>query len=83
MLEARCRTARPNAGCPRDLGDAAFPAGSATRTLLGKAEIVLIRRAGPVPTYRGACWHSWSSYVYDLLREAAIGAGPVGKAAAR
>ena len=36
-----------NAGCPLDLGDAAFPAGTATRTLLGKAEVVLIRPGTP------------------------------------
>lgn len=72
-----------NAGCPLDLGDAAFPEGSATRTLLGKAEIVLIRRAGAVPTYRVECWRSFSTYVHGLLQEAALGAGPVGKAAAR
>ena len=33
-----------NAGCPLDLRLAAFPAGACTRTLLGKAEIVLWRR---------------------------------------
>ncbi|MCX4198657.1 sarcosine oxidase subunit gamma [Methylobacterium organophilum] len=72
-----------NAGCPLDLGDAAFPAGSATRTLLGKAEIVLIRRPGPVPTYRVECWRSFATYVYGLLQEAAFGAGPLERAAAR
>jgi sarcosine oxidase subunit gamma len=72
-----------NASCPLDLGDAAFPAGSATRTLLGKAEIVLIRRPGPVPTYRVECWRSFATYVYGLLQEAAFGAGPLERAAAR
>ena len=58
-----------NAGCPLDLGDSAFPAGSATRTLLGKAEIVLIR-----PTqerlYRVECWRSFAPYVHGFLVEA-------------
>ena len=72
-----------NAGCPLDLGDAAFPVGSATRTLLGKAEIVLIRRAGAVPAYRVECWRSFSTYVYGLLQEAAFGVGPSERAAAR
>jgi sarcosine oxidase subunit gamma len=72
-----------NAGCPLDLGDAAFPAGSATRTLFGKAEIVLIRRAGAVPTYRVECWRSFATYVHGLLQEAAFGAGPMERAAAR
>ncbi|MGE7416728.1 sarcosine oxidase subunit gamma [Methylobacterium tarhaniae] len=64
-----------NAGCPLDLGEAAFPAGTATRTLLGKAEIVLIRRPGPVPLYRVECWRSFSTYVHGFLTEAARSAG--------
>lgn len=64
-----------NAGCPLDLSDAAFPEGSATRTLLGKAEIVLIRRAGPVPNYRVECWRSFATYVHGFLAEAAFGVG--------
>ena len=68
-----------NAGCPLDLGEAAFPAGSATRTLLGKAEIVLIRRPGDVPRYRVECWRSFATYVHGFLTEAALGAGPEGR----
>ena len=63
-----------NAGCPLDLHDSAFPAGSATRTLLGKAEVVLIR-----PTqdrvYRVECWRSFSTYVQGFLIEAVHGLG--------
>ncbi len=70
-----------NAGCPLDLGDAAFPPGSATRTLLGKAEIVLIRRAKPGRCYRVECWRSFSTYVYSFLQEAALGVGPAEKVA--
>jgi sarcosine oxidase subunit gamma len=69
-----------NAGCPLDLGDAAFPAGAATRTLLGKAEIVLIRRPGPLPRYRVECWRSFSTYIYGFLQEAALGVGSTDKA---
>ncbi|AWN48711.1 sarcosine oxidase subunit gamma [Methylobacterium terrae] len=65
-----------NAGCPLDLGEAAFPPGAATRTLLGKAEIVLIRRPGSEPRYRVECWRSFATYVHGLLAEAALGAGP-------
>jgi sarcosine oxidase, subunit gamma len=64
-----------NAGCPLDLGEAAFPAGSATRTLFGKAEIVLIRRAGAAPRYRVECWRSFATYVHGLLTEASLGVG--------
>jgi sarcosine oxidase subunit gamma len=59
-----------NGGCPLDLDDAAFPAGAATRTLFGKAEIVLIR-----PTaerfYRVECGRSFAPYVQGLLQDLA------------
>ncbi|MEN3212461.1 sarcosine oxidase subunit gamma family protein [Methylorubrum populi] len=62
-----------NAGCPLDLSEAAFPPGSATRTLLGKAEIVLIR-ATAAPLYRVECWRSFATYVHGFLNEAVFGA---------
>ncbi|ABY32113.1 sarcosine oxidase subunit gamma [Methylorubrum extorquens] len=61
-----------NAGCPLDLSEAAFPPGSATRTLLGKSEIVLIR-ATAAPLYRVECWRSFSTYVHGFLNEAVFG----------
>ena len=61
-----------NAGCPLDLSETAFPPGSATRTLLGKAEIVLIRAAA-APLYRVECWRSFSTYVHGFLNEAVFG----------
>lgn len=57
-----------NAGIALDLSDAAFPAGSASRTLLGKAEVVLLRE-GPGSNYRVECWRSFGSYVHGLLTE--------------
>lgn len=57
-----------NAGIALDLSDAAFPAGSATRTLLGKAEVVLLR-PGTAPVYRLECWRSFAPYVHGLLTE--------------
>jgi sarcosine oxidase subunit gamma len=59
-----------NAGCPLDLFEASFPAGTATRTLLGKAEIVLLR-LDDAPTYRVECWRSFAAYVQEFLSEAA------------
>lgn len=59
-----------NAGVPIDLDDAAFPAGSATRTVLGKAEIVLVR-PGADRVYRVECWRSFAPYVRQYLEEAA------------
>jgi sarcosine oxidase, subunit gamma len=59
-----------NAGCPLDLEGASFPSGTATRTLLGKAEIVLLR-LDDRPTYRVECWRSFAAYVQEFLGEAA------------
>ncbi|WP_334177178.1 sarcosine oxidase subunit gamma family protein [Pseudoxanthobacter sp.] len=59
-----------NAGCALDLSDGAFPPGSATRTLLGKSEIVLIRPADD-KGWRVECWRSFSPYVQAYLNEAA------------
>lgn len=49
-----------NAGCPLDLHPSVFPAGSATRTLLGKAEIVLVRPREE-PLFRVECWRSFGT----------------------
>jgi sarcosine oxidase subunit gamma len=59
-----------NSGCPLDLSPAAFPAGSATRTLLGKAEVVLAK-TDDVPAFEVACGRSFAAYVHDFLLEAA------------
>jgi sarcosine oxidase subunit gamma len=58
------------AGCPLDLHPNAFTAGTATRTLLGKAEIVLWR-LDYAPVYRVECARSFAPYVLAFLREAA------------
>lgn len=60
-----------NAGCPLDLSAASFPTGSATRTLLAKAEIVLLR-LDDAPTYRVECWRSFAPYLHGFLTEAAL-----------
>jgi sarcosine oxidase, subunit gamma len=59
-----------NAGCPLDLHPDRFPPGSATRTLLGKAEIVLLRPT-PAPSFTVECWRSFGDYVGAFLAEAA------------
>ena len=58
------------AGCPLDLHTAVFTPGTATRTLLGKAEIVLWRLP-QTPGYRVECARSFAPYVLAFLREAA------------
>ncbi len=58
-----------NAGCPQDLSLEAFPVGAASRTILGKCEIVLLRTADDA--FRLECWRSFSDYVFTFLSEAA------------
>lgn len=58
------------AGCPLDLDPSAFAVGTATRTLLGKAEIILWR-LHEVTAYRVECARSFGSYVRDFLQETA------------
>jgi sarcosine oxidase subunit gamma len=59
-----------NGGCPLDLSDEAFPPGAATRTLLGKAEIILMRPTAAL-IYRVECWRSFAPYVFGLLTQVA------------
>jgi sarcosine oxidase, subunit gamma len=63
-----------NAGCPLDLSSRVFPGGSATRTLLGKAEIILAR-PDEVLAFEVECARSFAAYVCDFLLEAARGIG--------
>ncbi len=58
-----------SAGCPQDLRISSFPVGACSRTVLGKAEIVLWRTAKN--EFRVECWRSFSTYVFDFLELAA------------
>ncbi|NTJ44054.1 sarcosine oxidase subunit gamma family protein [Agrobacterium larrymoorei] len=58
-----------NAGCPQDLSLAVFPVGACSRTIFGKAEVVLLRVADD--TFRVECWRSFAHYVFGLLDEGA------------
>lgn len=58
-----------NAGCPQDLSLEAFPVGACSRTLFGKAEVVLLRVTED--TFRVECWRSFADYVFGLLEEGA------------
>ena len=60
-----------NAGCPLDLDLAAFPVGMCTRTILGKAEIILWRR--DAEWFRIEIARSFAAYVLAFLRESATG----------
>lgn len=56
-------------GCPQNLSDKAFPVGSATRTVMGKIEVVILRTGEN--DFRVECWRSFSDYAFALLSEAA------------
>ena len=58
-----------NAAAPRDLSLEAFPVGCASRTIFGKAEVVLLRTGGT--SFRLECWRSFAPYVWDLLVDGA------------
>ncbi|MGB7904489.1 MAG: sarcosine oxidase subunit gamma family protein [Steroidobacteraceae bacterium] len=55
------------AQCPLPLNLRDFPPGMCTRTVFGKAEIVLWRPAEQV--FRLEVWRSFATYVVELLRE--------------
>ncbi|WP_181706285.1 sarcosine oxidase subunit gamma [Chthonobacter rhizosphaerae] len=57
-----------NHGCPLDLSLSAFPVGMATRTILGKVEVVLWR-TGP-DSFRLECWRTFAEWVVAFLNEA-------------
>lgn len=58
-----------NSGCPRDLSLSAFPANTGSRTIFGKAEVVIIRSGRNA--FRVECWRSFSPYVWELLLDGA------------
>jgi len=58
-----------SAACPLDLGLAATPVGFCSRTVFGKSEIVLWRRAEEV--FQLEVWRSFLPYVHGLLALAA------------
>ena len=58
-----------NAGCPLDFDPAAFPTGMCTRSLFGKADIIIWRTGAD--EFRLEVWRSFADYVSALLREAA------------
>jgi sarcosine oxidase, subunit gamma len=59
-----------NSGCPLDLSPAAFRVGQATRTLLGKAEVILAKTED-LAAFEIACGRSFVAYVHEFLLEAA------------
>lgn len=69
-VEGGAATTLLNAGCPLDLGDRAFPPGACTRTLFGKATVVL-ERSRDADCFRMQYGRSFDGYVIGLIRAAA------------
>ena len=57
------------AGCPLDLHPTAFPVSMCTRTVFGKAEVMLWRRSAE--RFHLEVWRSFAAYVHGLLERAA------------
>jgi sarcosine oxidase subunit gamma len=73
FIKGRGAEATLNSGCPQDLSLAVFPVGACSRTVFGKAEIVLMRTAEDA--FRVECWRSFAPYVSGLLAEGAEDSG--------
>jgi sarcosine oxidase, subunit gamma len=58
-----------NGGCPQDLSPEAFPVGACSRTVLGKIEIVLWKKAEN--SLHIECWRSFSPYAFAFLTASA------------
>lgn len=69
VLTGKGARATLEAGCPQNLSDAVFPVGAATRTVMGKIEVVILRTGEQ--EFRVECWRSFSDYAFSMLSEAA------------
>jgi sarcosine oxidase subunit gamma len=69
QVSGPCASEILSTGCPLDLDPVEFPSGMCTRTLFGKAEIVLWRTGAT--EFHLEVWRSFSDYVAGCLREAA------------
>jgi sarcosine oxidase subunit gamma len=58
-------------GCPQNLNDDVFPVGACSRTILGKAEVVIWRT--DAQSYHIECWRSFSDYTFKFMVQAAKG----------
>ena len=68
MLQGKDATLVLNAGCPLDFNQSAFPVGMCTRTILGKATVIIWRLEAQ--TFHVNTWRSFAPYVWDFMIEA-------------
>ena len=69
LVSGKGARATVQSGCPQNLSDKVFPVGSATRTVMGKIEVVILRTAEN--EFRVECWRSFSDYAFAMLSESA------------
>lgn len=69
LVSGKGARATLESGCPQNLSDAVFPVGAASRTVMGKIEVVIIRTGDA--EFRVECWRSFSIYAFDFLSESA------------
>lgn len=77
LVEGPGAEATISAGCPQDLTSESFPVGACSRTILGKIEIIVWRRAEH--SFRVECWRSFSDYAWTYLQAGARDAAIVGR----
>jgi len=65
LVSGKGARATLESGCPQNLGDTVFPIGAASRTVMGKIEVVIIRTGET--DFRVECWRSFSTYAFDFL----------------
>ncbi len=71
VLEGKNAVEVLRAGCPQNLNDSVFPIGACSRTILGKAEVVVWRTGAQC--YHVECWRTFSDYVFKFMTQAAKG----------
>lgn len=71
LLEGQNAVDVLRAGCPQNLNDDVFPVGACSRTILGKAEVIIWRTG--VDSYHVECWRSFSDYAFKFMSHAAKG----------
>ena len=71
LLEGQNAVDVLRAGCPQNLNDDVFPVGACSRTILGKAEVVIWRTGAE--SYHVECWRSFSDYAFKFMSQAAKG----------
>lgn len=69
LVSGKGARATVQSGCPQNLSDKAFPVSAASRTVMGKIEVVILRTGEN--EFRVECWRSFSDYAFGMLSEAA------------